>query len=317
MRMSNKKKIILVIGLLAVAITAAVWFVWAQDLNLRPEADLQMAADLSALSGLSKDTVLNIYDAVGSWDTVRQNIFVYKRILSLADKESYDDAFDIFRDYQAPDILAVYEFLSANGDGFGDAEKLMKERAKGTKWEEILAAYLDNKLYKVYQPAGDDQIRQWLNAGYLPQDIINADSIARAKDMQIAKVLELKTDTTTWEQIAQKLKYKFNYPKDKDVSLSVYEAGGTKTISGADYETVVEKANAEAEKTEKEAEDKVRGDFGLTDTQIEIYKSRGFTLHDIENAARLAQKSNTPMDKILQERLDGKSWEEIIKVYSG
>ena len=67
-------------------------------------------------------------------------------------------------------------------------EDYLKQHSEGRSLEEIFAAVVTSREYAAYQPVNRDQIRQWLSWGYTPQDIINADSIARAKDMQMGGV---------------------------------------------------------------------------------------------------------------------------------
>jgi len=319
MRLLKRKTIIICISLIVAAIAATTLFAMAKNGTFRPGADIKIAGDLSALSGLSKEEVLKLYDAVGNWDTVRQNIFVYKKVLDLAKEEpkAYAEVFDLVQRFKAGEMLTVYEFLDNHDRDFKPAAALLAEHAKGTSLESVFATFMDTKTYKVYAPAGEEQIRRWLDSGYLPQDIINADSIAKAKDMQITDVLVLKNDSTTWEQIGRKLRYKFADSPDKGATLKIRGAAGTRTVSAKDYETLAKKENLKADQEKAELEEQVCREAGLTSVQMEVYKSKGFTFRDIQNAARLAQKSGTSMDKILQERKDGNSWETIIKAYSG
>ncbi len=321
MRLSKRKTLILC-GLIIVAIAAVTWAAVAKEWFSRPAADLRLAGDLAALSGLDRETVLKLYDAVGSWDTVRENIFLYKRVLNLAkqDPDAYEKVFAAAKKYKAGDMLTVYEFLAGHNCDLKRAEEHLSKHAGGTSLEDILAQALDEKTYKVYQPAGEDQVRAWLNAGYLPQDIINADAAARAKDLLITDVLALKKDSVTWDKIGRKLGYEFKVPAAPDapaVTLTIREAGGDRTVSARDYETLVKEANTKAEKDKAAREEKICRELGLTAAQLAEYKAQGLTIWDMQNAARLAKKSGAALEQILQERRDGQTWETIIEKYSG
>lgn len=313
----KKNTLILLAFLIIIAIAATV--VFAAVKNSHSEADEIKAGELAALSGLSEETVLKLFDAVGSWDTLRQNIFVYKRILTLVkdDSAAYDEVFDLAGQFEAKDMLIVYEFLESEAPDFDQAENILKAHAKGTSMEAVLAAAVDTKTYKVYLPADDEQVRGWLNSGYTPQDIINADLLARAKDKSIAAVIALKNESTTWEQVGKKYGYKFRQTADKPATIQIRGVTGTRSVSGKDYEEIVKKSNSQAEEDMAALEEQVCRDFGLTAAQIDEYKSQGFGIREIENAARLAGKSGASMDKILQERKDGKTWAAIIETYSG
>ncbi len=313
MRLSKRNTVILAVCLIALFAGAAVWAV-----GNGKSADNQIAIDLAALSGLSKSAVLRLYDAIGDWDTVRQNIFVYKKILDTLGKNqaAYKEVFLLIAEYKAENILAVHEFLAANCSDFGLAGALLAEHAKGTEMELVLSNTLNMKDFKHYKPADEELIRSWMKDGYTPQDILNADSIARAKDMDIAKVLELKKNFESWEQVGNQLAYKFEKANDK-ATLNIKKAAGNQAISAEDYESAVKKANAKAEKEKEKIEQEICREHNLTRVQLGKYKEDGFSVWEVQNAARLAEKSGASIDEILQERKTGKSWEEIINSYSG
>lgn len=317
MRFSKRSSVILILSL--VVIVTAVWFATANTNLFRSEADLRMAGDLSALSGLSQEEVLRLYDSVGSWDPVRQNIFIYKRIIDAVkqDTAAYDKVFDLAGKYEAGDMLTVYEYLGSNAQGFTQTAGMLKQHADGTSLDGILAGTLDTKTYKQYQPATEEQVRAWMNSGYSPQDIINADTVAKAKDLQIAAVLTQKTQSTTWEQIGTKLGHKFKKLPDTTVTLNVKGDTGTRSVFGKDYQDLIKAENAKSEKDKTLQENKICQELGFTAAQLAEYKSQGLTIHDLQNAARLAKKPGVSMDKILQSRKDGQDWETIIRTYSG
>ncbi|WP_418791475.1 hypothetical protein [Phosphitispora sp. TUW77] len=313
MRLPKRNSIIIAICLIALSAAAAAWAVGNDK-----SADNQLAIDLAAMSGLSKNTVLELYDAIGDWDTVRQNIFVYKKMLDTLEKDqaAYKEAFGLIAKYKAEDILAVYEFLAANGLDFTLAGDLLAEQAKGTEMELVLSNALSMKDFNFYKPADKALVRSWIYSGFTPQDILNADSIARAKDMDISKVFEVKTQLGTWEEVGNQLAYEFVYADDT-VTLNIKRAGGNQTIAAENYEAAVKIANAEVDKEKEKIEQEVCRKYNLSITQLGKYKADGFSVWDVQNAARLAEQSGASMDEILQERKAGKSWEEIINSYSG
>jgi hypothetical protein len=250
MSLIRKKALILCTALIATAIMATGWFAWAKNISLRPEADLKTAADLSALSGLPGETVLRLYDAAGKWDSVRENIFVYKRVLKIAgkDKAVFNKVFDLAGQYKATDILTVFEYLGKKGKPLQNAAKLLEQHAVGASMEAVLAGAEHKDTNKVYRPADENQVRHWLGQGYVPQDILNADTIAREKDLRIADVLALKAGSGSWEQAGKKLGYTFDKPKSAVVAITVDGSSGTATFTGKDYATAVKQGNGKAEK---------------------------------------------------------------------
>ncbi len=319
MRLSKRSSIAICLTVIIAAAALVTWFSKSAPWHIRTEADVKVAKDLAALSGLSNDTVLELYDSVGDWDKVRENIFIYKRVLNLAEKDAdaYEDVFGILADYQPQDILAVYEFLASKSPDYTVAEELLQEHAKGTDMQAVLAGALQTKTYKEYKAADEAQIRQWLGKGYTPQDVINADTIAQAKDKSIAEVFAAKTNTNTWEEVGKKFGHTFDKGETKVASVKFTGGDGAKTVTGPDYATAVERANAEAAQDKVAQEKKVCQEAGISEAQMAAYKAQGFSVWDVQNASRLAKQSNTNMDKLLQERKDGKSWETIIKAYTG
>ncbi len=318
MNLTKRQKTIMSVGITVALVLVITWFYQTGHLLPRPAADKQRAADLASLSGLSNDTVLELYDSVGDWDKVRENIFIYKRVLNLAEKDAdaYEDVFGILADYQPQDILAVYEFLASKSPDYTVAEELLQEHAKGTDMQAVLAGALQTKAYKVYKAADETQIRQWLAKGYTPQDVIQADTIAQAKDKSIAEVLAAKTKANTWEQVGKKFGHTFDKGETKVAEVKLEGSGGA-TFTGPDYTTAAEKANAQAAQGKLALEKQICQETGVSEAQMAAYKAQGLNLWDVQNASRLAKQSNTPMDKLLQERKDGKSWETIIKAHTG
>jgi hypothetical protein len=306
----------------ALALAAVLMFglmALAEDMRFRPEADQKMSADLAAFSGLQQNIVLKLYDAVGTWEKVRENIFVYKRVLELVlqNESAFDDVFAIIRQYSAEDVLAVYEFLAANAPDYDKAEDLLAEHAKGTSLDTLLAAAIQTKTYRVYKPAEKEQVRAWFNQGYKPEDILKADSIALAKDLSINSILASKDDNQTWEETGKKFGHKFTQSTNSPVSVKIKDGASTETFSGKDYQSAVKEANKKAKKDREMLEQETGTEYGMTADQINEYKNQGFSVHDIRNAAKLARKSGASMDIILQERKDGKDWETIIQTYNG
>lgn len=319
MNFSKKKEVWLCLIAMTFTFLVIGTFLGTDLLKVRSKTDLQFSQDLAALSGMSQKTVLKLYDSIGNWDTVRDNIFVYKRIFALSnqDAKGYDQVFHLAKKYPSGEILAAYEFLDTHTKDFEEAPDILSEHAEGKSLENVLASFDGPKLYKVYQPAGEQQVRKWLANGYLPQDIINADSIAKAKDIRITDVLALKTRSNTWEQVGKTLHYQFQTPKISSVSIAVKGTSGTRTMTGTDYENVVKQSNRIAEETEKRLEDEVEKEFGLTNAQLQSYKEQGYTIHDIQNAARLAKQKGGTLDKVLQARKKARDWETVIRTYNG
>ena len=321
MNLSRKSKTVLFITIIIVILTSTTWLAFAKDQNsnLKTDPNIQAAKGIADFSGLSEDIVLKLSDSVASWETVQRNIFVYKKILGIVSNSSdaYIELFEIARTYQPQDMLTVYQYLEKNFNDFSLAESLLEKHSSGESFEDIFAEGEGNKSYKTYKPANENQIRQWLSQGYVPQDIISADEIARAKDKDLAEVLTLKTENATWQQIAAKLKYKLPYDAHAPVTIDILGETGKMSFSGEDYETAIRNANKKAEEDIKVSEDRFYQESGISNEQLQTYKDQGLTVWDLKNATKLSGKTGASMDEILQDRKDGKAWKDIIATYSG
>ncbi len=197
MKTRKKNKMLLTCIVMAVLILLG-QLVYAEVKEKDVERDLAMASDLAQISGLTDVTVLKIYEAIYDWDTVSENIFVYRKILSYADIESeeYEKTIEYFGEYDPDDLLTIYEYLDENGKSKDRIEKILKQYDKGEELSNILSYDLGEGDYTIYQPASKDDIRKWLSEGYLPQDIINADAIATENDVELYYILSTYFSTT-------------------------------------------------------------------------------------------------------------------------
>lgn len=277
--------------------------------------DRLIARNLAAISGLSKSDVFHLYDARGSWEPVKENIFVYKKILGHLPNGFWSGrkTYGLIKIYETGDILATTEFVSNYGSDYSQVEELLKQHAQGRSLEDIFACTVSSKAYAAYQPGGREQIRQWLAAGYQPQDIINADAIAMAKDMPIDQVLAMKTSATRWEAIAKSLNYEL---KSGETMAVVTLPSNESATSASDYESIVKEANQKAEQNKTLSEQALAQDLGLSSKQMAEYKDRGFTFRDIQNAYRLARDTGTDIEQIFQERATSEDWKDIIARHS-
>lgn len=275
--------------------------------------DRQIARDLAALSGLTEDDVFGLYDARGTWEPVIENIFVYKQILADFNTAlSRNKTFELIKAYEPSDILTVDEFLTNYRSDYASVEDYLMKHNAGQSFEEIFALDVTSKAYLAYQPMDKDTIRQYLKSGYLPQDIINADSIALAKDLQINEILAMKTKSTKWEAIADSLGYEF---KDENTPVTITLPNQTEPLTATDYETLIKQANSIAEQNKQQAEQKFAVSAGIAAAKMTEYKDKGYSFRDIQNAYRLAQELGIEAEPILERRSTGLDWKTIISEY--
>ena len=78
------------------------------------QSDINISQDLEALSGLPNETILTLYSAVSDWEIIKENIFVYKRILNLVENspDDYQKTFSLLDKYDPEDLLSIYELHS-------------------------------------------------------------------------------------------------------------------------------------------------------------------------------------------------------------
>lgn len=312
MRISFKKKSTWILVITILIVMGLMPFAYAKlHLNYSVE-DRQIASDLAALSGMSVDDVFEIKGVIKDWEPIKENIFVYQDILLRVGKNHAvkDEAIELIGQYPVGQLQTVYEYLDINGRNLEQARGLVKHAAREESMEAILSGDVDSELYENYQPADKEQIRQWLQEGYLPQDVLSADAISMAKDMKVSEVLALKNPVTSWEEIGKRLGYEFK-SEPTSVSLKLPD-DKEKGITASDYQCLIKEANARAEVKKAQTEAQISKELGLTDEKIKAYQLKGFSLRDLQNAKRLAKDSATPLDNILDEKAKGASWNEML-----
>jgi hypothetical protein len=192
----------------------------------------------------------------------------------------------------------------------------MSEYASGMSMETVLSESKETKTYDKYQPVGEEQIKAWLNQGYLPEDILKADEIAMAKDMLISDVLSLKAEGVSWDQVGQKLNYQETVLPEETQKIIVEKQDGKSSYSSESYEQITEQVNSKGDTERKSEEDKIADRIDLPDSEVNNYLAMGFNIYEIQNAVRLFEQSGASVDTILNERKDGTDWKRLIEKYS-
>lgn len=296
----NKSPFIVVLCLMAVTIMAAISY----GMTAEVKVDAKITKDLAGISGLSEEKIHKLYESVDDWETLKENIFVYKGIFSFVQESTEENrVFDFLKKYKAIDVLTVYEFIDKNGKDFKKAEAIWSQLDAGIPLDAILTDTLDqmaDKTYSRYQPADKETIKKWLAEGHLPNAIMEADQIAMEKDIRIEEAL---------------------YPDAQVVSLKIKKGEDIETLRGKDYKEIVEEVNRKADQAKEKARDSrnaedVETKNNLSTETYESYENQGFNPHEIENAIRLSEKSGASMDAILDYKKSGVKWEEVIQKYS-
>ncbi|MEW6183373.1 MAG: hypothetical protein AB1500_09415 [Bacillota bacterium] len=268
---------------------------------------------LSHLSGIDRKTVVRLYKAVGDEDKLIKNIMVYKQLLDLVEGiRAEKQLFHLIPEYDSSDLYVAYDYLVSDGLPTGRIEELLTQRAKGGDWDAILAGCNITKEYKKYKVLGKDELHRLLGQGYSPDDIIQADSIAKAKDLPLEDVLKRKTPDKTWDEVANALGYRGRAFHQK-ANLSV--PGLDKNIGDKGFAALVAAGNRDAEERKRDDAAKIKAGLGLTDVQMESYLNQGYSPWDVQNAFRLAKANNTSPEDVLAKKKTGMSWEEILAAY--
>lgn len=309
-------RIMVSICILAVIITGAVTFANTETKVSGVKVDKSVVRDLADVSGLSPDTVKKLYNAVGSWDKVKETMFVYKKIIGYeGETPENSQVFELIKEYDSKVLLATYEFLNRNNRGFSEVKAILEETKKGTSLENILAGLMPRKEYLVYKSVDKEQVKEWLSKGYSPQDIINADKIAMDKDLSIYTVIEMKNESTNWEDISANFQYSLNETDATSSTVILKEADktGDQSLIANDYEIQAQNATRQANKHKE----KLIEEFKDETVDHVKYLNEGFNVHEIKNALRLANESGSSIDEVLLYKKSGQSWEDVVKKYSG
>lgn len=307
-----------------------------------PHPEIKWAQDLSAISELSENTIILLYDSIGDKEYIQENVFLINRIFRIADDYGVIDleVYQQLREVQIPDLLAAYELVQENDLKVTALRKMIDRISKGEKADIVMVdSYVEEK-HKVYLPANKEQIRKWLNNGFIVEDVLRADTIAMSLDLETDEVISLKTDDISWEEIEAKLGYideATNDLMDNQLteSQSLEEALPVKekltvdeilnmksdvstndlfSLDDFDELTIESKKFADEKKEEKIKELKAKKE--LSDEQFDLYLGRGFNPYEIENAIKLSKGDSKLIDEILGRVQDDESWEDVIATYS-
>lgn len=272
------------------------------------------ASDLSAMSGMKSDTLYKLYEAVGDWNTLRDNIFIYKYIMDEHINIANDNkgVYEIIKKYKPEELLAIYEYSSRKDLKLQDLESMLQLIDSGVALETTLVEMEVQKEYKIYIPATKEQIKNWLSLGYDPNDIIEADTIAKGVDILLQDVFALKTQDNTWTDVGTLVDYKLEEPLATKVELKVKNGQEVQVLSNEDYESIAE----EASNTARNSEDKLYSDLKKESLDIDKYIAMGFNVKEVNNAVMLSKESGILVDEILEYKGSGQTWENVIKKYS-
>lgn len=308
---SKKLAVILIFIFSIVGFGLAVYAKQSGNLPIANNEDPKLK-QIARLADLDNDTVMKLYKAVGDWDKLFRNISIYKQLLSQVEGiEAEKQLFNIIPKYEATDLYVAYDYFLTHEFAIEEIEEALELRTKGEDWQVILPQFTESKKYKNYQVLAKEELRRLLGQGYLPEDILQADKIARAKDLPLESVLKLKNDSNNWQSIALLLHYKGKEYK-RNFKLTV---PGVTVTTDDDLEGIIMASNKKAEQRKKDEERKVETELGLTDKEFQKYVSEGHNQYEVRNAFKLAKANNVTPEEVLNKKKEGKSWEEILADY--
>ncbi|MFZ5643769.1 MAG: hypothetical protein ACOY46_09290 [Bacillota bacterium] len=299
-----KTRLILAVAVLIIAL-AGTGLVYAKNYR----AEVQKAKQLTQITRLDTGTILRLYKAAGDWDLLTKNIVVYEGILSLVEGTPAEKKFyQLIPNYEAKDLYVAFDYFMGNSLPVNRITEVLDKRAKGEDWDIILARCGITPEYKNYRVLQEDEIRGLLAQGLLPEDIVRADSIARARDLTLQNMLKLKTTENTWDDVVASVGAKKE--SRRNMKLSVPQIGEVDSPSA-----LLSAGSQRAGESRQEAREKVKADLGLTDKQMEVYLSQGLNPWEVKNAYRLSRANGVGVEEILNKKRSGQSWEEILAAY--
>ncbi|MDA8213151.1 MAG: hypothetical protein M0021_14920 [Clostridia bacterium] len=310
----NVKKLMFIL-VTVLTVTGFALSVYGKQYTNEPQGNNQnglKAQQIAQFAKLDTGTVLRLYQAVGDWDKLFRNISIYKQLLTLVAGSGYEkQLFELIPQHEATDLYVAYDYFSTNELPLKEVINALELRAKGEDWEVILPKFTETKSYKNYQVLAKEDLRRLLGQGYLPEDIVQADNIARAKDLPLESVLKLKTVSNNWQTIAESLQYK-GKEYNRKFKLTI---PGITPAAGEDLTSLIAASNQNAEQRKKAEEKKLETEFGLTDQDLQRYLNQGHNPHEIRNVLKLAQANNVTPEEVLDKKKQGLSWEEILAAY--
>lgn len=306
-RLKNKKMLAAAVVIVVLAVAGLVY----TNLYLRPsKEDLLKAGQITQISSLDTGAILRLYKATGDWDTLITNIAVYQEILGLVEGTSAEKQFyRLIPKYGAADLYVAFDYFTDNRLPADRITEILDQRAEGGDWDSIIANCGIPPEYANYRVLEKDELHQLLARGFLPEDIIKADEIARSKDLPLQDVLRLKTGENTWDDVSVSL----GRPAESRRRMNLSVPGTDRIVEDPEALTLV--SSQKVEEHEQDVKTSIKAELGLTDEQIKTHLSQGFNLWEVRNAYKLAQAGGVSAQEILDRIKAGLGWEEILAAY--
>jgi len=310
-RLTKKKWIIICV--ITAALAAAITLTAFASLYRSPE-DTARAEDLSALSGLPRSLIFDLYDLQGSWDPLTRDAFLYRRMYTLKNAWGLNDTWlvEASARWDTLSLLAALDFGQREGY---DKDRLLElfslAEESGSLDDLVSAAALnDTQTYQNYCPATETEVLAWLSNGYTSEQILTADEAARALDVTLPKALREGLLAPEKPQLNGKfgiIGSKLDALKSEASPTVIIqnEDGSLSTYTAADWEKL---------------EDKIQSDI-VPEKSISaadgLDVSRWPTLgqYDFDNAAKLADETGADPAVILDTRASGMDWKDILALF--
>ncbi len=297
----------LILCLLLAGWFLASWISVGADPVQDPE-DQAMAEDLSALSEWDASALLNLYASIGDWDTVRENLFLYRAVYRLKDSWSLDDHwfYSAVSQWDGEDLYAA--LLYAQDCAF-DRERLLSFLAlseTGAELDELVSgqALGEKQTFANYVPASETDILRYFDLGHTTEDILAADAAARQLDVTLWEVLQ--GNVAIPEQSAEVDEALSGM--EPPLSITIVEPGGKKTTYKAkDWADLQKNIAGNYQK----GKDKIKPDKRPSrDVSKDTYDT--LTDYDLANADKLAKETGVSRDEILRMRNKDMEWKDIL-----
>lgn len=301
--------------------------------------------DLERITGLEPPILRRLAERLGSWTPIVRQAPLYLAISEEATSLGGDRAFvmaAVEQGREPGDILRVLEYFPSAGIPLSELPAALEERAAGTGWSRILDPIRAKYGRAEASPLSKDEIRVYLAQGLSPEDIVASVGLSSMTGREARALLSGRLGGLTWEQIEAnddpqgRWKAKRNAGLDDEDRRLVglgYElpeirlAQAYARALGLSAETVLRDTTAErpvqqvildrgaatAVDRERSLLDRLKATYGASEDVMGRWRARGLGPHEIENVLRLSLERRLDPEALVEERLKGASWEDILE----
>lgn len=303
--------------------------------------------DLRDLTGLPAGTLKALHARLDDWNAIVRRAPIYaalvERMAAMGDEKRFVLK-TIEQGFDPVDALSAVDYLLARSIPLSELPGVMAGRSLGKGWDAVLDPVRARYGLAETNPFSKDEIRAFLADGLTPEDIVEALGLAEASGSGARDLLGERLAGKGWDELAASCDPEGKSASQKAAAIGseeqrlldlgydlpqIRQAQVLGRALGVDAESLlaetgpdrpVQQVSADRGARAKKARDRaaVKGleeKYGATEDAMARWTSLGLNPHEIENVLRLAREKGADPEAVVQQRLAGTGWEEILAAF--